>query len=95
MAAPAAAQEPAAPPAMGPHGIAQETTVGVLHAAGYVIGSIQTSPVTDASVNRFGFVMEHPEGAAMPLYACRLMIGSGDPESLEPMVMINTCHRLD
>jgi hypothetical protein len=70
-------------------------TVGALHAEGYVVGPLFTQPATDSAINRFGFVMKHPDGAAHPLYACRLMIGSGDPDALEPMVMTNACERID
>ena len=72
----------------------ERTTVGALNEQGYVVGPLTTSPATDAAVNRFGFVMEHPEGGR-PLFACRLMVGSGDPDSLEPLVMINACERIE
>lgn len=92
LAAPALAQdaEPGAPQ------LAEETTIGALHAAGYVVGPISTSPATDAAVNRFAFVMEHPDGSEHPLYACRLMIGSGIEETVQfPLIMTNTCARIE
>ncbi|GMG85232.1 hypothetical protein LNKW23_44490 [Paralimibaculum aggregatum] len=103
LAAPALAQETAAPePEAALPAAAQgdvlpaETTIGTLHAAGYVVGPITTAPATDAAVNRFGFVMEHPDGADHPLYVCRLMVGSGQEDTVQfPLIMTNICARID
>ncbi len=93
----AAAQEPEPAPSAASGPPPERTTIGALHAAGYVVGPVTTTPATDAAVNRFAFVMEHPEGESRPLYACRLMIGSGEEEDATqfPLIMTNRCARLD
>ncbi|MGF1446604.1 MAG: hypothetical protein ACFBRM_10440 [Pikeienuella sp.] len=86
---------PPLPPQARADVIPAETTIGALHAAGYIVGDIYTVPATDAAVNRFAFVMDHPEGAARPLYVCRLMVGSGLEDTAQfPLIMTNICARL-
>lgn len=95
-AAPAPAQEGGAPlpPQAAADTIPDETSVGVLHAAGYSVSEIATTPATDAAVVRFSFIMEHPDGAARPLFMCRLLVGPGEEELEEPLVIINRCERM-
>ncbi len=96
VAAPAAAQQAPLPPQAVRDVIPDETSIGTLHRAGYVVGPIATQPATDAAVNRFAFVMEHPDGADYPLYVCRLMVGSGEADTQQfPLIMTNLCARLD
>ncbi len=73
----------------------QATTVGVLHAAGYSVSEIATSPATDAAVVRYTFIMEHPSGMEHPLYMCRMMVGPGEEGLDEPLVVINRCERIE
>ena len=96
-AAPAPAQQADAAPTRqaGPDAIGETTSVGVLHAAGYAVSQIATSPATDAAVVRYSFIMEHPDGKHRPLYMCRLMVGPGEEGLEEPLVVINRCERME
>ncbi|MEM9146118.1 MAG: hypothetical protein AAGC57_07940 [Pseudomonadota bacterium] len=74
---------------------AEQATIGALYAAGYEIHSdLQTTPATDAASVRFTFIMHKPENQALPLYMCRMLVGPGEEDAKDPLIIINKCERI-
>ena len=75
--------------------LGKRTTMGALHEAGYVVGTIVTTPATDSAAVRFSFIMEHGDDRFRSLYMCRMFVGPGESDIEEDMIRINTCERID
>ncbi|MEL6219953.1 MAG: hypothetical protein AAFR79_16050 [Pseudomonadota bacterium] len=90
VASPVPAQQTA--PGTLPDVVAEQTTVGALYAAGYEFrDDLQTTPATDAATVRFTFIMHQPGNQALPMYMCRMLVGPGEDDAEDPLVVLNKC----